>query len=70
MTHSLGERVGAEGEEPERWRWTDDGGVSVTLELRAGKLTAWALARPQAGDGSGEPGVAAAATDDGAPSSR
>ena len=46
MTDSLGERLSAEGEQPERWRWTDDGGVAVTLELQAGKLAGWALIRP------------------------
>jgi hypothetical protein len=71
MTHSLGERLGTEGDEPERWRWTDDGGVCVTLELQAGKLTRWSLLRPQAGDGSGAPDTpAAATTDDETPSSR
>lgn len=46
MTHSLGERLGTEGEQPERWRWTDDGGAALTLELRGGRLTHWTLARP------------------------
>ena len=50
MTDSLGERLSAEGEQPERWRWTDDGGVAVTLELQAGKLAGWALIRPAESD--------------------
>ena len=50
MTDSLGVRLSAEGEQPERWRWTDDGGVAVTLELQAGKLAGWALIRPAESD--------------------
>ncbi len=46
LTHSLGERLSPEGEEPERWRWRDDGHSSVTLSLRRGKLVAWTLERP------------------------
>ena len=45
LTRSLGERVG-EGDDPERWRWTDPGGVSVTLSLRRGRLAEWTLSRP------------------------
>lgn len=48
MTRALGERLSAEGEEPERWRWTDNGGSSVTVTLQAGRVTAWALHRPPA----------------------
>jgi glucose-6-phosphate-specific signal transduction histidine kinase len=46
LTRSLGQRLGAEGVEPEQWRWADDGGVSVTLTLQGGKLTRWDLQRP------------------------
>ena len=46
MTRSLGERLSAEGEDPERWRWRDEGDSSVTLSLRHGKLVAWTLERP------------------------
>jgi hypothetical protein len=48
MTRSLGERLSAEGEEPERWRWTDNGGSSVTVTLQGGRVTAWELQRPPA----------------------
>lgn len=46
MTRSLGERLSPEGTEPEHWRWTDDSGSSVTLELRGGKVLRWTLERP------------------------
>jgi hypothetical protein len=46
LTRSLGQRVGAESEEPEQWAWTDDGGVTVTLSLHGGKLQSWDLTRP------------------------
>jgi hypothetical protein len=46
LTRSLGRRIGAEGEEPERWEWADDGGARVVLELRGGKLVQWDLQRP------------------------
>jgi hypothetical protein len=46
LTRSLGRRESADGEEPERWAWTDDGGSAVTLSLRRGKLQSWELTRP------------------------
>lgn len=46
MTRSLGERVSEEGTNPEVFRWTDGGHVSVTCVLVGGKLTSWELARP------------------------
>jgi hypothetical protein len=46
LTRSLGRRVSADGEEPERWAWADDGGSVVTLSLRRGKLQSWELTRP------------------------
>jgi hypothetical protein len=46
LTRSLGQRVGAENGEPEQWAWADEGGVSVTLSLRGGKLQSWELTRP------------------------
>ena len=48
LTRSLGERLSAEGEEPERWRWTDNGGSSVTVMLQGGRVTGWELQRPPA----------------------
>lgn len=66
-TRSLGQRIG-EGSDPERWRWADAGGAAVTLELRRGRLAAWALQRPregQTGTGveSGAAGVPAGGAD-------
>jgi hypothetical protein len=48
MTRSLGERLSAEGEEPERYRWTDNGGSSVTVTLQGGRVIAWEMQRPPA----------------------
>ncbi len=50
MTRSLGERLSPEGEEPERYRWTDNGGSSVTVTLHSGRVSAWVLQRPPAPD--------------------
>ena len=50
QTRSLGERVSPEGEDPEQWRWTDEGGSQVTLDLRRGRLVAWRLHRPEPAD--------------------
>lgn len=58
LTRSLGQRLGEEGHDPERWQWADDGGSVVTLELRRGRLAAWTIARPAEG-----PEEAQAATD-------
>lgn len=46
MTDALGERLSAEGEQPEVYRWTDGGASSVTAEFDNGKLVKWTLARP------------------------
>jgi hypothetical protein len=43
LTRSLGRRV---GESPEVWSWTDPGGASVEVELRAGRLARAGLRRP------------------------
>ncbi len=48
MTRSLGDRLSAEGEQPERYRWTDNGGSTVTVTLQGGRVTAWELQRPPA----------------------
>ncbi len=50
MTRSLGERLSAEGEDPERYRWTDNGGSTVTVTLQAGRVSAWEMQRPAAQD--------------------
>lgn len=46
LTRSLGERVSEDGVDPEVFRWTDGGGISVTCQLSGGKLRSWALCRP------------------------
>ncbi|QHE78128.1 glycerate kinase [Hydrogenophaga sp. PBL-H3] len=46
MTRALGERMSAEGAEPEVYRWTDGGHSTVEAEFRHGKLVRWQLARP------------------------
>lgn len=50
LTQSLGRRVdetaAAPDQRPERWAWTDDGGVTVTLTLQGGQLQTWELTRP------------------------
>ena len=46
MTNSLGDRLTAEDEQPEIFRWTDNGGSSVTCEFTQGRLVKWMLDRP------------------------
>jgi hypothetical protein len=46
MTQALGERLSAENEQPEIYRWTDGGASSVTAEFAKGKLVKWTLMRP------------------------
>ena len=46
LTRSLGRRVSAGGEEPERWTWTDESGARVNLALRRGRLDHWTLQGP------------------------
>jgi hypothetical protein len=50
MTRSLGERLSAEGIEPEVYRWRDDSDSQVLCEFEGGQLRRWRLERPtQAG---------------------
>jgi hypothetical protein len=44
LTKSLGVKV---SDAPETFRWTDEGGSSVTLVLDNGRLKTWTLDRPQ-----------------------
>ncbi len=46
MTQALGERISAEGQQPEVYRWPDGGASSVTAEFADGKLVKWTLERP------------------------
>jgi hypothetical protein len=50
MTEALGQRLSAEGEQPEIYRWTDTGYSSVTAEFANGKLVKWTLYRPPGPD--------------------
>lgn len=54
MTRAMGELRSPEGEQPEIFRWTDNGGSSVTCEFREGRLTTWSLFRPPEAPDAGE----------------
>jgi hypothetical protein len=43
LTRSLGEKL---GDAPETFRWTDAGGVAVTVEMQGGRCARWSLQRP------------------------
>lgn len=43
MTRSLGRKL---SDSPETWQWTDNGGSSVALVIRAGRVQSWTLERP------------------------
>jgi hypothetical protein len=43
LTRSLGTKL---GDEPETYRWQDESGASVTVQLRNGRVTEWQLQRP------------------------
>ena len=46
LTRSLGQAVsGSKTQDPEVFVWTDEAGDSVRVELKAGKVSAWALQR-------------------------
>ncbi|HWI82180.1 glycerate kinase [Ramlibacter sp.] len=47
MTEAMGERLSAEHEEPEIYRWTDGTASSVTCEFVKGRLAKWTLSRPE-----------------------
>ena len=44
LTRSLGQRV---SDDPEVWRWADDGGSSVEVTFVSGRCSRWALQRPR-----------------------
>jgi hypothetical protein len=50
LTNSIGEALTPEGADPETFRWTDEGGSSVTCEFYKGKLVKWTLYRPEQED--------------------
>ena len=45
-TRALGERLSADGAQPELYRWTDGSHSTVEAEFSHGKLVRWQLARP------------------------
>lgn len=45
LTRSLGRRLG-DGQDQEDWAWSDDGGSTVRLHFRGGKLARFELERP------------------------
>lgn len=47
LTRSLGEK---RAEAPETYRWTDNSGASVTVELVGGRVSTWQFERPAEGD--------------------
>ena len=50
MTKSLGQRLSAENTQPEVFKWTDQGESFVTCTFKDGKLTEWAMTRPDAAE--------------------
>lgn len=46
LTRSLGHKL---GDDPETWRWQDESGASVVVELVDGRVTTWTLRRPGEG---------------------
>jgi hypothetical protein len=48
MTQALGQLLSPKDEQPEVYRWTDEGGSHVTCEFANGKLVKWTLHRPPA----------------------
>lgn len=57
LTKALGERLSEEGAQPEIYRWTDNGGSSVTATFAHGRLVQWEMHRPA------DPGEAAPSQD-------
>jgi hypothetical protein len=51
---ALGERLTAEDEQPEVYRWTDPGDSSVTATFLNGRLQSWELFRPEPPAGEAE----------------
>ena len=50
LTNSIGDALSPEGQQPELFRWTDDGNSFVTCEFRDGRLEKWELVRPSGED--------------------
>lgn len=58
MTRGLGERLSADGAQPEVYRWTDGTQSHVTCDFLHGKLVRWVLVRPQPAETSPEASAA------------
>lgn len=54
MTKSLGVQLSPKDQQPEVFRWTDEGLSQVTCEFRNSKLVSWSLVRPTQGESSAE----------------
>ena len=46
ITRSIGERLSDEDAQPEVYRWTDNGGSTVTTTFEGGRLVRWEMQRP------------------------
>ena len=46
MTRAFGKLMSTKGEQPEIFRWTDNGDSHVTCEFQGGKLAKWEMFRP------------------------
>ncbi len=53
LTRALGEQLSPNDQQPEVFRWTDNGGSHVTCEFSNGRLAKWTLYRPPVEDGPG-----------------
>ena len=53
LTRALGELLTPPDTQPERFRWTDNGGSQVVCEFRHGRLTGWQLLRPHGAPAAG-----------------
>lgn len=47
LTRALGEQLGQSEAQPERYRWRDPSGASVTCEFVHGRLQRWDFRRPE-----------------------
>lgn len=59
---SLGERL---DDGADRWRWRDDGGAAVVIDLERGRLSRWSLQRDADAEPAAQAGSAAAASGSG-----
>lgn len=55
MTRAFGKLLSEKGQQPEVFRWTDNGASHVTCEFAAGKLAKWEMFRPPEVKDSAEP---------------